>query len=146
MRRETRPLALGMLVQLRGKPTDGSGRVVANDEGSSSAAPGVGGGLAGALVTHRSRTRLGPRRCRLSAAAGPEQLGEAEAIRTPCTLTTKTINSVGLSADLVSLIRRRGSVLGFPGEAEDFTLARHCGGLERSCTEVLQKWRYLMQH
>ena len=94
MRRETRPLALGMLVQLRGKPTDGSGRVVANDEGSSSAAPGVGGGLAGALVTHRSRTRLGPRRCRLSAAAGPEQLGEAEAIRTPCTLTTKTINSV----------------------------------------------------
>jgi hypothetical protein len=89
---------------------------------------------------------LEARRCRLSAAAGPEKLGEAEAIRTPCTLTTKTINSVGLSADLVSLIRRRGSVLGFAGEAEDFTLARHCGGLERSCTEVLQKWRYLMQH
>jgi hypothetical protein len=51
----------------------------------------------------------------------------AEAIRTPCTLTTKTINSVVLNADLVSLIRRRGSVLG-PGEAEDFTL---CEALRR---------------
>ena len=51
-----------------GKPTDGSGRVVADDEGSSSAAPASGVDSPAHWGTHRSRTRL-------EASASPAQCG-----------------------------------------------------------------------